>query len=113
MIITTTELVHGKTVEQFLGIVAGEAVIGSNVIADLFRGLRGVVSSTSSEYRKHLIAARNLALKDMENNAIDLGANAVIGVDLDYEVLDRGEVVLMVVANGTAVILADETGEEK
>lgn len=113
MIITTTDLVHGKKVERFLGIVAGEAVIGSNVIADLFRGLRGVVSSTSSEYRKHLIAARTLALKDMENNAIELGANAVIGVDLDYEVLDRGEVVLMVVANGTAIVLADEMREAK
>ena len=105
MTITTTASITGKTITKYLGIVAGEAVIGSNLFDDLFRGISGVVSSKSSKYQKDLISARHLAIKDMQLNAEKLGANAIVGVDLDYEVLDRGEVILMVIANGTAVVV--------
>ena len=106
MIITTTSSVEGKRIIRYLGVVAGEAVIGSNLFDDLFGSIKGVVGGRTARFEQALINARNLALKELEQNAADLGANSVVGVDLDYEVLGAGSVILMVIANGTAVEVA-------
>jgi uncharacterized protein YbjQ (UPF0145 family) len=106
MIITTTSSVEGKQIQRYLGIVAGEAVTGSNLVDDLLRSLKGILGGGVAKLEKNLIAARSIALKEMEKRAADLGANAVVGVDLDYEVLSAGEVIMMVIANGTAVEVA-------
>jgi uncharacterized protein YbjQ (UPF0145 family) len=103
MIITTTESIEGKAIVKYFGIVTGEAVIGSNIVDDLFKGIRGIVGGRTSKYEKNLVAARGLALKDMQTHAEQLGANAVVGVDLDYEAFGVGETILIVIANGTAV----------
>ncbi|MCG3158664.1 MAG: hypothetical protein DKINENOH_05308 [bacterium] len=103
MMITTTDTIAGRKIVRYLGIVTGEAVIGSNLVDDLFRGLRGIVGGRTSKYEKNLVTARGLALKDMQTNAEQLGANAVVGVDLDYEVFSVGETMMIVIANGTAV----------
>jgi uncharacterized protein YbjQ (UPF0145 family) len=106
MIVTTTDGVDGRAVAAYLGIVTGEAVVGANVFRDLFASIRDVVGGRSGSYEKVLAGAREAALEDMREQAAELGADAVIGVDLDYEVLGKDNGMMMVVANGTAVRLA-------
>jgi len=105
MIITTTDHVEGRPVGQYLGLVTGEAIIGVNVFRDFFAGIRDIVGGRASGYQKSLAEARRSALADMEAAAKELGADAVIGVDLDYEVLGENNGMLMVSVNGTAVRL--------
>ncbi len=106
MIITTTSSVEGKKIIRYLGVIAGEAAIGSSLFDDLFKSIKGIVTSRTTRFENDLMNARNLALKELEKNAAGLGANAVVGVDLDYEVLGAGELMVMVIANGTAVEVA-------
>lgn len=106
MIITTTDGVDGRSVASYLGIVTGEAVVGANIFRDMFASVRDVVGGRSGSYEKVLAGAREAALEDMQAAAAELGANAVVGVDLDYEVLGEENGMMMVVANGTAVKLA-------
>jgi len=101
MITTTTPSIEGKPVREYLGIVAGEAVLGANIIKDLFAAVTDVVGGRSGAYENELIRARQIAIKEMEDEAARLGANAVVGVDLDYEVVRQG--MLIVTAAGTAV----------
>lgn len=108
MTTTTTETVEGKKIVRYLGVVSGEAVIGSNIFEDLFRGLKGIVSGNSNQIEKKLSTARAAALKVLCDNAEALGANAVVGVDLDYEAFSMGDMMLMVIANGTAVYVEEE-----
>ncbi len=103
MIITTTPNIEGKTITQYYGVVAGEAVLGANIFKDLFAGIRDLVGGRSGTYERELQNARDIALKELEAKAAELGANAVVGVDLDYEVLGRENGMLMVSASGTAV----------
>ncbi|MFO1153539.1 MAG: heavy metal-binding domain-containing protein [Rhodospirillales bacterium] len=106
MIVTTTDGIDGRRVATYLGIVAGEAVMGTNVLRDLFAGIRDIVGGRSGSYEKELRKAKTVAIEEMIEAAKDLGADAVIGVDLDYEHLGTGErSMLMVTANGTAVKL--------
>jgi uncharacterized protein YbjQ (UPF0145 family) len=105
MLMTTTAIIEGRPVAQYLGIVAGEAVIGANVIRDFFASVRDIVGGRSGSYEKALAKAREIAFEEMQEDAKKLGANAVIGVDLDYEVLGEKNGMLMVTASGTAVIL--------
>ena len=105
MLITTTNLVEGKSVKQYLTIVSGETIIGANLIRDLFAAVRDIVGGRSSAYEEVLREAKEIAVNEMIANAEKLGANAVIGIDLDYEVLGSGNSMLMVTASGTAVIL--------
>jgi len=102
MITTTTPNIEGKKIVQYHGIVVGEAVMGANVFRDLFAGIRDIVGGRSGSYEKELSQARLIALHEMEDMAMQRGADAVIGVDLDYEVLGSGSM-LMVTASGTAV----------
>jgi uncharacterized protein YbjQ (UPF0145 family) len=101
MITTTTPSIEGKPVREYLGIVAGEAVLGANIIKDLFATVTDIVGGRSGAYENELINARQIAIKEMEEEAARMGANAVVGVDLDYEVIRQG--MLLVTAAGTAV----------
>lgn len=106
MIVTTTPGVDGHRIERYLGIVTGEAILGANVFKDLFAGIRDLVGGRSATYEKELQRAREIALREIEERAAQLGANAVVGVDLDYEVLGQANGMLMVSASGTAVIIS-------
>ena len=106
MIITTTPDVEGRKVTDYLGIVTGEAIIGANIFKDLFAGIRDIVGGRSGSYETVLREGKKLAIEDMCAQAEEMGANAVIGVDIDYEVVgDKGSM-LMVAVSGTAVRIA-------
>lgn len=105
MLITTTPTVEGKRIRDYRGIVTGEAIMGANIFRDLFAGVRDIVGGRSAGYEKELRAARETALAELAANAQQLGANAVVGVDLDYEVLGQNNGMLMVSVSGTAVIV--------
>ena len=102
MIVTTTPSVEGYQIAEHLGIVAGEAILGANVFRDLFAGLTDIIGGRSGAYEQELGKARAIALAELEERARAQGANAVVGVDLDYEVINN---MLMVSASGTAVVL--------
>jgi len=103
MLITTTPQIDGKKVRAYLGVVSGEAIMGADIFKDLFAGIRNIVGGRASAYEQELRRAKDIALEEMMENAKSLGANAVIGVDLDYETLGQGGNMLMVSASGTAV----------
>jgi uncharacterized protein YbjQ (UPF0145 family) len=103
MLATTTPSIEGKRITKYLGIVTGEAILGANVFKDVFAGIRDIVGGRSATYEAELKRARDLALGELEAQAEQLGANAVVGVDLDYEVLGANNGMLMVSASGTAV----------
>ena len=105
MIITTTHSIEGRKIKSYLGLVSGEAIMGANIFKDLFAGIRDIVGGRSAAYEKELVRAKDLAVAEMEQKAAALGADAVVGVDLDYEVLGQGNSMLMVSASGTAVKL--------
>jgi uncharacterized protein YbjQ (UPF0145 family) len=102
--VTTTPTIEGKSIQQYLGVVAGEAIMGANVIRDIFASITDVIGGRSGAYESKLRDAREIAIKEMEEEAAAKGANAVVGVDLDYEVIREG--MLMVTAAGTAVRVA-------
>ncbi len=106
MIITTTNSVEGRPVHEYKGIVMGEAIIGANILKDLFAAVRDVVGGRAGAYEDALRSARQEALREMANKAQELGADAVIGVDIDYEVLGKAGSMLMVTSAGTAVKLS-------
>ncbi|MEW5974874.1 MAG: heavy metal-binding domain-containing protein [Acidobacteriota bacterium] len=104
MLVTTTHNIEGKEITQYLGLVSGEAILGANLFKDIFAGIRDIVGGRSAAYEKELRKAKEIALREMEEQAKALGANAVVGVDLDYETLGQGGGMMMVSASGTAVI---------
>jgi uncharacterized protein YbjQ (UPF0145 family) len=105
MIVTTTPDIEGKRITRYAGIVAGEAIIGANIFTDFFAKVRDIVGGRAGAYESALVDARQIAMKEMEAAAAKLGANAVVGVDLDYEVLGQSNGMLMVTVSGTAVIV--------
>jgi uncharacterized protein YbjQ (UPF0145 family) len=105
MIVTTTQTVEGRRVIEYRGIVTGEAILGANIFRDLFAGIRDIVGGRSGAYEKALREAREMALAEMEQEARRLGGDAIVGVDLDYEVVGKDSGMLMVSASGTAVKL--------
>jgi len=105
MQLTTTPGIDGKRVTKYCGVVAGEAILGANLFKDLFAGIRDLVGGRSATYEKELQRARDIALEELQQRAQDLGANAVIGIDIDYEVMGKENGMLMVSASGTAVIV--------
>ena len=104
MLMTTTSLLEGRPVSRYIGVVTGEAIIGANVFRDMFAAVRDIVGGRSATYEKALAEARTVALTEMEKRAEALGANGVIGIDLDYEVLGQANGMLMVSCSGTAVV---------
>ena len=105
MISTTTPTIDGRHILDYKGIVTGEAILGANLFRDLFAGIRDIVGGRSAAYEEELGKARRIALEEMEQEAARLGADAVVGVDLDYEVIGQNGSMLMVSASGTAVLL--------
>ena len=108
MLITTTPIIEGKRIVKYDGIVSGETIIGANVFRDLFASIRDIVGGRSGAYEEVLRKAKDTALQEMQAQAAQLGANAVIGVDLDYETVGGSGSMLMVTANGTAVKIEDD-----
>lgn len=105
MLITTTPSVEGRKVIRYLGIVTGEAIMGANIFKDLFAGIRDIVGGRAGAYEKELIRAKDIALSEMKERAEQLGANAIVGVDLDFETIGMKGTMLMVSACGTAVVV--------
>ena len=105
MILTTTPTVEGRTIIEYKGVVFGEVISGVNFIKDFKASLRDIVGGRSGSYEQELISARNQALKELEERARQLNADAVVGIDMDYEVLGQNGSMLMVSASGTAVKL--------
>jgi uncharacterized protein YbjQ (UPF0145 family) len=105
MLITTTSSVDGRPVQEYLGIINAQSIIGANIFKDIFAGLRDVFGGRSKTYEKVLEQAKEDALRELSEKAQALGANAVIGVDLDFETVGGGGSMLMVIASGTAVRL--------
>ena len=103
MIISTTTTIEGRPVSQYLGVVTGEVIVGANIFKDLFAGIRDIVGGRSGAYESTLRSARDTAFEELEAEATRLGANAVIGVDIDYEVIGKEGSMLMVTVSGTAV----------
>jgi len=103
VLVSTTPTVEGKKIVKYLGIVSGEAIMGANVFKDLFAGIRDIVGGRASAYEKELRKAKEIAINEMMEKAREVGANAILSVDLDYETI--GQSMLMVSASGTAVVV--------
>ncbi len=106
MLVVTTNMLEGKKVKIYYGIVSGEAILGANIFKDIFAGIRDIIGGRSAAYEKELKEAKDIAINEMTQQAAALGANAVIAVDLDYETISSGSGnMLMVSASGTAVLV--------
>lgn len=105
MLITTTNTVEGRQIRDYKGMVNGEAILGANIFKDLFAGIRDIVGGRSGAYESELQNARDIAIGEMVEKARQMGANAVIGVDVDYETVGQNGSMLMVAASGTAVVI--------
>jgi uncharacterized protein YbjQ (UPF0145 family) len=103
MIRTTTNTLEGREIEEYLGVVIGEAILGANIFKDLFGAVRDIVGGRGGAYEDELGKARDIAFQEMEQEAVILGANAVIGIDIDYEVVGQNGGMMMVSVSGTAV----------
>lgn len=103
MLVTTTPNLEGKKIEQYYGVVVGEAVMGANVFKDIFASIRDIVGGRSGSYEDELTRARKIAFQELTEEAATLGANAVVGIDIDYQVVGKNGSMLMVSICGTAV----------
>jgi uncharacterized protein YbjQ (UPF0145 family) len=104
MLISTTSTLDGRRIVQYLGLVSGEAILGANIFRDIFANIRDIVGGRSAAYENELRKAKDIALREMQEQAASLGANAIIGVDLDYETIGQTGGKLMVSACGTAIV---------
>lgn len=105
MIITTTPTVEGRTIREYKGLVTGETIIGANFVKDFFASIRDVVGGRSSSYEQVLSEARDTSMNEMMQRAQQMGANAIVGIDIDYETIGANGSMLMVAVSGTAVVL--------
>lgn len=105
MILTTTNSIEGKKIISYKGVIAGETIIGANLFKDIFAGIRDIVGGRSGSYEQVLLEARETAMMELEQRARQLGANAVVAIDIDYEVIGAKGSMLMVSASGTAVVV--------
>jgi uncharacterized protein YbjQ (UPF0145 family) len=103
MLLSTTATIDGKRVTTYHGLVTGEAILGANIFRDLFAGIRDIVGGRSAAYERELRRAKDIAIQEMKEQAQAMGANGIIGIDLDYETVGQGGSMLMVSASGTAV----------
>src|SRR3990172_2657888 len=106
MLLVTTPNIEGAEIAEYFGIVTGEAILGANIFRDLFAGIRDIVGGRSAAYERELSKARDIAIEEMTQRAAVMGANAIVGVDLDYETIEVGGSMLMVSASGTAVVVS-------
>lgn len=107
MIISTTGAIDGKQVKEYKGIVFGETIIGANIFRDVLAGIRDIIGGRSGAYEKVMMEARETSLREMRERAAQMGANAILGVKVDYETIGSGGSMMMVVASGTAVIISE------
>lgn len=105
MIISTTPTIEGHRIVEYKGIVTGETIIGANIVKDFFAGIRDIVGGRSSSYEEVLLEGKETSLREMQERAAQMGANAIVGVDLDYETIGGNGSMLMVAASGTAVVV--------
>lgn len=105
MILTTTPTIEGHSIKEYKGVVCGEVIAGVNFIKDFGASIRNIIGGRSGSYENELIKAREKALKEMSERARDFGANAVVGIDIDYETLGADNGMLMATASGTAVVI--------
>jgi uncharacterized protein YbjQ (UPF0145 family) len=105
IIVTTTPSVEGRRITRYAGIVTGEAILGANIFKDLFAGIRDIVGGRSATYERELRRAREIAVSELKQAALETGANAVVGVDIDYETVGSNGSMLMVSVSGTAVVV--------
>lgn len=105
MILTTTPQIEGHTIREYKGIVTGETIIGANFVKDFFAGIRDVIGGRSGSYEKVLIEVKETSMKEMTERAQSLGANAIVGIDIDYETIGQNGSMLMVATSGTAVVI--------
>jgi uncharacterized protein YbjQ (UPF0145 family) len=105
IIVTTTPGIEGRRIVRYAGIVTGEAIMGANIFKDLFAGIRDIVGGRSATYERELRSARDIAVSELKQAAADLGANAVVGIDIDYETVGANGSMLMVSVSGTAVVV--------
>ena len=106
MLVTTTNTLQDRKIKDYFGIVSGEAILGANIFKDLFAGIRDIVGGRSAAYETELRRARDIAVQEVTKAATDLGANAIVGLDIDYETVGGQGSMLMVSVSGTAVMLA-------
>jgi uncharacterized protein YbjQ (UPF0145 family) len=106
VIVTTTPSVEGRRITEYKGIVTGEAIMGANIFKDLFAGIRDIVGGRSATYERELRRARDIAMEEITTAAAEMGANAVVGIDLDYETVGTNASMLMVTISGTAVVVS-------
>lgn len=105
MILSTTNSIESKKVVKYLGLVSGDAILGANIFRDFFASIRDIVGGRSAAYEKELRKAKDIAIGEMREQAKNLGANAIVGIDIDYETIGTNSSMLMVSANGTAVVV--------
>ncbi len=105
MILSTTPTIEGHPVREYKGVVTGETIIGANFVKDFFASIRDVIGGRSGSYEKVLSEARDTSMREMQDRASRLGANAIVGIDIDYETIGQGNSMLMVAVSGTAVVI--------
>jgi uncharacterized protein YbjQ (UPF0145 family) len=105
MILSTTPQIEGHTIREYKGVVTGETIIGANFVKDFFAGIRDIVGGRSASYEKVLREAKDTSMKEMMDRAQSLGANAIVGIDIDYETIGANGSMLMVATSGTAVVI--------
>ncbi len=105
MILSTTPQIEGRTIQEYKGVVTGETIIGANIVKDFFAGIRDIVGGRAGSYEKVLREAKEASLKEMMERAQALGANAVVGIDIDYETIGANNSMVMVATSGTAVVI--------
>ena len=105
MILSTTPTIEGRTIREYKGVVTGETIIGANFVKDLFAGIRDIVGGRSASYEKVLREATNTSMNEMMDRAREMGANAIVGIDIDYETIGESNSMLMVATSGTAVVI--------
>ena len=105
MLITTTPTIEGRPIQAYKGVVTGETIVGANVFKDFLAGIRDIIGGRSGSYEKVLREAKDTSLAEMQQRAAELGANAIVGVDIDYETVGQNSSILMVAVSGTAVVI--------
>ena len=105
MLLSTTPQIDGYAIREYKGVVTGETIIGANFFKDIFAGIRDIVGGRSSSYEKVLRQAKETSMQEMMDRAREMGANAIVGIDIDYETIGEGNSMLMVATSGTAVVI--------
>lgn len=105
MILTTTPVIDGRSIKEYKGVVTGETIIGANFFKDFLAGIRDIVGGRSGSYEKVLREAKDTSMQEMQDRAAELGANAIVGIDIDYETIGEKNSMLMVATSGTAVVI--------